>query len=300
MNVQKPPSQNPPQSNYLTEKDVRAMLADMSNRIASFLPKDVQLNTFTEAVIAAFENSKGTGIDLYGATRPSIEKCIDWAARDGLLPDGREAFFNRRWAKDGDQCVYIPMVKGVIKKLIRYSDVVKITPVCVYEGEHFRFIRGDEERIEHEVDTGSRGAFKGCYVIFTLKDGSKMREYLNVDDINKVRDLDRPKEKPGETSQQKNYRENWKPKDVWVTWYDEMAKKTVIKKLEKLVDKKEGYFEYDDDFYNQDKNQPEPETLQPPTTTQSKPKESYRSDNTDPLFNGDMECGAAESEGDMF
>jgi len=83
----------------------------------------------------------------------------------------------------------------------------------VYESDKFTW-KGPTHLPEHEADPFSeRGNVKGGYCIAKLPSGEYMTEVMSVDEINKVRDTSKAS---------KN--------GPWVNWYDEMAKKTILKR----------------------------------------------------------------------
>ena len=257
--------------------NIRSIVKRLSDKTKHFLPKDVMLDTFTEFCVMAFETSK----DLYLCTEESIEKAINFAARDGLYPDGIDASFTWRsggkvQGADGKDIwikvvVYTPMVKGVIKNLIRYSDVATVAPDNVYSNDKISIKKGTNPVVEHEIALTNRGEYIGTYCVFTLKDNSQMIEWMSKEDIETVMNSQRP-QRPSEDWATKNpkwYQEaldkhnNWQPTNIWQTWFGEMAKKTVIRRLAKLVAKREGYFEYYEDDSQPKQQIEQPQTLEP-------------------------------------
>ena len=293
-NLQQPA--NDPIVTRLDKEGLREKLNEMNSKINSFLPNDLSFSTFSEGVIAAFERNP----DLYLCTNDSIDRAIDWMARDGVIPDDREAYLSLRSVninsgkkyKEGDivpkgkkwgdfveaefrnAVVYIQMIDGVIKVLLRYTDVKTIMKSCVYKNDEFSFDKGDNPLITHKVAVSNRGEFIGCYAIFTMKDGSKLREYMPKEEIDKIMQHDKPKEptNPNDQDYEKQLKKfkDWKPKDVWVKWYDRMAQKTIVKFLSKSVDKKKGYVDTEEEQYKEytpQINIEPPKTLQPPLNT---------------------------------
>lgn len=147
-----------------------------------------------------------------------FQKC----AADGLLPDRKEAVITYRWnsKKSINVAVYQPMIAGV-KKLARNSgDVESFTTQLVYEGEPFRIVLGDEERIEHErkIECIDDTKIIGAYAVVTLKGGEKVREFMSIAEIEKARDTNK----------------DW-AKGPWRTWRGEMCRKTVGHRIAKSI-----------------------------------------------------------------
>lgn len=149
------------------------------------------------------------------------------AANDGLLLDGREAalvVFNvntgtrdaPKWEKTAQ---YMPMMQGILKRIRNSGEIKTITAHLVYEKDHYRYIRGDAERIEHEeLYDGDRGKVVRVYAICYLKNGGIEREVMTTEEVEQVRSISRAKDS-----------------GPWVKWWGEMARKTVLRRLAKRL-----------------------------------------------------------------
>lgn len=147
-----------------------------------------------------------------------LQKC----AADGLLPDRKEAVITYRYnsKKNTNVAVYQPMIAGV-KKLARNSgEVASFTAQNVYDGEPFKIVLGDDERIEHErrLECIDDSKIIGAYAVVKLKDGSIIREFMSIGEIEKAR----------------NTNKDW-AKGPWATWRGEMTRKTVGHRIAKSI-----------------------------------------------------------------
>src|SRR6185437_9552217 len=177
-----------------------------------------------------------------------LQKC----AADGLLPDGRQAVIVRRWnSKLGKEAAtYQPMVAGLRILMRNSGEVTALHAQVVYEGEPFRIVLGDDERIEHErvLSCVDDSKIIGAYAVATLKDGEKVREFMTWAQIEKVR----------------NVNKYWQ-KGPWASWPSEMSRKSVVRRLYKSVPQstdKEGErlqraIERDDESHPEDALAPE-------------------------------------------
>lgn len=180
-------------------------------QVKSLLPEHVSFERFERVVRMAVNKNKA----LLGCEPRSLfTACIN-AAADGLLPDGREGAIIPR---KGVAC-WQPMVAGLMKLARNSGDIASISAQVVFEGEKFRFVLGDEERIEHERDlTKTGGRIIAAYAVARLKDGSDpIREVMSWQQIEKVRNVSMAKSGP------------------WNEWPDEMARKSVIRRLSKRL-----------------------------------------------------------------
>lgn len=194
--------------------------------IEAVLPPGVEIERFMRTTLTAVQAKP----DLLFADRKTLMLSCIAAARDGLLPDGREAALNvystkvkvwsERMQRDVEEYIqavqYLPMVRGIVK--IMYECGVRhITARAVYREDHFRFLSGDDERIEHEpTEANDPGPIRAAYAIFTMGNGEIHREVMWARDIDKVRLCA-------------------KTQGVWTKWPDQMAIKSVIKRAAKLL-----------------------------------------------------------------
>ena len=120
----------------------------------------------------------------------------------------------------GRECTLIIGYKGLIELARRSGQIVSISAREVHEKEKFVIKYGLNEVLEHEPNFVDRGKVIGFYAIAQLKDGGHQFEYMTLDDIEKVRESS--KSSKGAMS-------------PWVNYYNEMGKKTVVRRLFKYL-----------------------------------------------------------------
>ncbi len=160
--------------------------------------------------------------ELQKADKQSLVLALTRCAKDGLMPDGREAALVVRSTKVNNQfvkkAVYMPMVDGVIKCACQSGQVSSIFVDVVYEADEFK--RWADERGKHfkhiSNDTEERGEIRLVYAVAKLKNGEFLMEVMSRADVEKIRD----------TVQSAKY-----DSSPWVKWFDRMALKTVIHRL---------------------------------------------------------------------
>jgi len=113
---------------------------------------------------------------------------------------------------------FMPGYRGLIKLARQSGEIKEVYGRAVHKNDDFEVIEGTEGRkIVHRPDYFTdRGKVLGYYAVFTLKDGGYDFEVMSKHDIDKIRGRSRS----GKSNQ-----------SPWGTDYDEMAKKTVIKRL---------------------------------------------------------------------
>lgn len=206
------------QSKQLTVAD---SVRKMEPEFKLALPAHIPAERFTRTAVTAINSNP----DLAGENidRRSLFSAIMKAAQDGLILDGREAAivtFNNK--NGGKTAQYLPMVAGVLKKMRNSGEIANISYGLVYQKEwetgKFKYIKGDVESLIHDpILFEEKGEMIGVYAVVTLKDGSKVREFMDMKQIQKVRNSSRAKDR-----------------GPWVDWFEEMATKSVLKKVAKL------------------------------------------------------------------
>lgn len=210
----------------------RGVVADvqkMEKQFALALPEHVSPDRFVRVVMTAINSNP----DLQRADRESVLSAAMKCAQDGLLPDGREAAL----VTYGNKAQYLPMIAGVLVKVRRSGELKTISAHIVYDKDAFTYTLGDEERIEHQPYLGGpRGKPIAAYAVAKTKDGGIYREVMSLEQINQVRNVSRAKSN-----------------GPWVQWWDEMARKTVLRRLAKRLPMStdlQQVFQRDDDHYD--------------------------------------------------
>ena len=204
-------------SSQLTIPQVKARLEELGSEFARTLPPQISRERFSRVALTAIQQNPS----LLTCSPDSLWNACLRAAEDGLLPDGREGAITIRKTREGGRvAVWMPMVQGLIGKAKRRGSIVNLVAHIVYEGEDFSIVLGDDDRIVHRRDIGKvkRGKEIMVYAIATLRDGTKEREHMTWDQVQYVR---RTSSTPDS--------------GPWVSHTDEMARKTVIRRLAKRL-----------------------------------------------------------------
>jgi len=194
---------------------MRLTVTKLESQFACALPPQIPVQKFIRTTMTAIQMNP----DLLFADRRSVLAACMKAAQDGLLIDGREAALVIFRQRGEPVAQYMPMIGGLLKKLRNSGELATIAAHIAYEEDEFRYELGDEERIVHRPHLGTeRGKPIAAYAIAKTKDGAVYREVMSVAQIEQVRDVSRAK--------------NAGP---WVQWWDEMARKTVLRRLMKRL-----------------------------------------------------------------
>ena len=119
--------------------------------------------------------------------------------------------------RDGRACLDISYL-GLYQLAIDGGEIKHVKAELVYEGDTFEF-NGVDEKPKHSYDPfkdyKDRGKFRGAYCLALLNDGTYKVEFMPAVEIFKIK-------------------ASAKTKKVWDAWFEEMAKKTVIKRAAKM------------------------------------------------------------------
>jgi len=136
-----------------------------------------------------------------------------------LIPFDKRQKVNGRWETVGTEAQLIIGYRGMIDLARRSGQILSISARTVHVNDKFSYAYGLEETLDHvPSESGDRGELTHVYAVARLKDGGVQFEVMSRADVEKVRALS----KAGSSG-------------PWVDHFDEMAKKTVIRRLFKYL-----------------------------------------------------------------
>ena len=235
---------------------------DITNMEAQFkaaLPEHVTVKKFTRVLLTAISSTP----DLQDANKTTLFASCMSLAQQGLMPDGKEAaivtFKSKKTGVVSAQAM--PMVAGILKLIRNSGELASLSPHTVYKNDTFDYwIDENGEHLTHRpLLDGDRGDFTHAYCMAKTKDGAVYIEVMSKSELDKVRNSSRAKD--------------FGP---WKTWYGEMAKKTVIRRLAKRLPMSTDLdmaIKADDDLYESEATQADDTPPPVPTdVTPTKPK----------------------------
>ncbi|HTO43384.1 MAG TPA: recombinase RecT [Burkholderiales bacterium] len=195
----------------------------MQQALQSFLPPDMPLDKFTAATIEALKRRP----DLFeDADRNSLYNAIADAARDGLIPDGKQGALVPFNIKQGDRYVkrvqWMLMPEGILAKLAKAG--VTAYAVSVYANDEIVIWYDDKgQHVEHKpILWGERGERVGAYACARTKADTSYVEFMNMEDIERVM----------KASKQQKDGKFFGP---WADWPERMEQKSVLHRICKRV-----------------------------------------------------------------
>jgi recombination protein RecT len=226
----------------------RQAIDKMGDQFKAALPAHITVDRFKRTLMTAVQmNPK-----LLDADRRTLFSAAMRAAQMGLLPDGREGAITYFWSKaaGANQCQFMPMFAGVLKLIRNSGELATIDAQLVHERDKFTYHPGIDTVPVHEPDWfGERGEAIGVYAVAKMKDGSAYVEIMNKKQIGQVRSVSRSKDS-----------------GPWVDWWEEMWRKSVIRRLAKrlpLSTDLDGVLHEDDELFAPEATAAAPETPAP-------------------------------------
>lgn len=199
---------------------LKAMLEKNKNQIAMALPKHLTPDRMIRVALTAFSRTP----QLQECTTISILGCVIQASELGLELTGPlgQAYMVPRWNKNigAKEATFQVGYRGLMDLAYRSGRVSSFAAHCVHERDVFDFQLGTRPFLRHKPTMdGDRGNVIAVYAVLTMKDGAADFEVMSTADVNAHRDRYADK-KAGDFS-------------PWKTAWEEMAKKTVIRRLAK-------------------------------------------------------------------
>lgn len=191
-------------------QDIRSLIASdkFKEQCAAALPKHLTADRFARVALTALTRNP----KLQDCTRESLLRCLMDCSALGIEPDGRRAHL----IPYKDQCTLIIDYKGLIELVRRSGDVAAIRAETVCENDGFDWENGN---ITHRIDwRKSRGEVQAVYAEAKLASGETQTAVMTKDEVEGIRKRSR-----AGTS------------GPWVSDWGEMAKKTALRRLIKLL-----------------------------------------------------------------
>lgn len=218
---------------------LRERLEERSNEIKAALP-GIPPERFIRAVVTAAQINP----DILACSWQSVWLACMRACRDGLLPDGVEGAL----VPYKDKATWIPMYRGLLRKFQESGQYKWINASCVYDGDDFEhWIDEHGEHLRHKPsDTYDDAKIVRVYAIATTKDGGVFITVMPRKEIDKIRKHSRASREDA----------------PWNTFFSEMAKKTALRRLSKMLPTA-PLFEDEDEFIDDEATRPQLAAVNP-------------------------------------
>lgn len=204
------------------ERTIFEVIESGKAQFTAALPKHMTGERFVRiAITCVRQNPK-----LAGCSSSSLLGALMTVAQLGLEPGvlGQCYLIPFKNAKLGTtECQLQIGYKGMIELLRRTGQLSDIYAYPVYENDEFTIEYGLERKLTHKPafnNPKGRGKITGFYSVAILKDGTRAFEYMTDSEVKK---------------HEEKYRKGNYKNDVWDKNFEEMAMKTVTKKMLKWL-----------------------------------------------------------------
>ncbi|MBR6337373.1 MAG: recombinase RecT [Ruminococcus sp.] len=199
----------------------------MQGEIAKALPSVITPERFTRMTLTAVNSNP----ELAKCDKLSFLAAMMSAAQLGLEPNtplGQAYILPFKNNKKGITEVQFQIgYKGLIDLAYRSGEVELVQAQCVYENDTFECEYGIAPKLKHIPADKNRGELIKVYAMFRTKSGGYGFEVMSVEDI-----------KQHAQKYSKAYGSQYSP---WKTSFEEMAKKTVLKRVLKYAPLKSDF-----------------------------------------------------------
>lgn len=194
------------------EPTVYDLLQQMKPQLARALPRHISPDRMLRVTLTALRTTPG----LAQCEAKSLLAAVMTCAQLGLEP--QTPLGQAYLVPYGGKVQLIIGYRGLIELARRSGELQYIVAREVCEGDEFSFEYGLEEKLVHRPALKGRGKAYAYYGVARFKDGSYVTQVMSIEEIERHR--------------QRSKTPNAGP---WVTDYDEMAKKTVIRSMAKYL-----------------------------------------------------------------
>lgn len=206
-------------------KTMQSYIKAMDGEIKKALPSVITPERFTRMVLSAISTTP----KLAACTPKSFLGAMMSAAQLGLEPNTPlgQAYILPYLNKGTLEAQFQLGYKGLIDLAYRSGEVEVIQAHIVYENDQFECNYGLEPTLKHTPADKDRGEPIKVYALFKTKSGGFGFEVMSMDDVKRHAE-----------KYSKAYSTSYSP---WKTSFEEMAKKTVLKRVLKYAPLKSDF-----------------------------------------------------------
>jgi len=197
---------------------IGSLLVENKDKLRLSLPAHLT----PEKLIGTVLTSIARNPELLQCTQTSLLGAIWTAAQLGLNPNGLlgEGYLSpyRNNKKNITECQFILGYRGYIKLAYQSGQVKTFQAECVYTNDQFHYEKGLDPKLIHIPAKPPRGELIAVYVVVQLLNSGFLFDVMWKDEIDLIRLA-----APGKNA------------NAWTKHYDEMAKKTVCRRISKIT-----------------------------------------------------------------
>lgn len=210
---------------------VKTFFESQKSTLAAVLPKHVSPDRMLKIALGALRTTpklmECTVESLMGAVVQCSQLGLEPNTPLGhayLIPFEKKKKQGNQWVTDKVETQIVIGYKGLIDLARRSGQVVSIAAHSVHENDRFEYAYGLDEKLEHKPAMSNRGRVIAFYAVAKLVGGGHAFEVMSAEQVNEIRDA----------SQNFKFARD-KEKTVWGQHYEEMGRKTVLRRLFKYL-----------------------------------------------------------------
>lgn len=218
-----------PQAGSAPPRTIGQMLASekVSQQIKMALPKHMDVDRLTRIALTEVRKTpklaQANPTSLLGAVIQCAQLGLEPGSALGhayLLPFDRREKVRGQWQVVDTDVQLIIGYRGMIDLARRSGQIISLEMRAVHASDHFVVRYGLDAALEHvpDFEAEDRGELVYVYAVAKLKDGGAQFEVMHRSEVDAIR-----------------ARSKSKDSGPWVTDYEAMAKKTVMRRLFKLL-----------------------------------------------------------------
>ncbi len=194
-------------------QSIQDMLEKNKAQLQMALPKHVTAERMIRVVITSLRKVPA----LMKCETASLIACIYQAAQLGLEVDN--GLGHAYLIPFGREATLVIGYRGMVDLARRSGQVSTIKAVAVHAGDHFEWEEGLDPKIIHRPkDDNHKSPITHVYAVCKLRDGSAQFEVMSIGQVQEIQRSSRS----GKSG-------------PWVSHFEEMSKKTVIRRLFKMM-----------------------------------------------------------------
>lgn len=192
---------------------IQNMLEKNKGQLQMALPKHVTAERMIRVVVTSLRRVPA----LMQCHTASLVSCIFQAAQLGLEVDN--GLGHAYLIPFGKECTLIIGYKGMIDLARRSGQVSTIKAVAVHDGDQFEHEEGLDPKLVHKPKANNhKSPITHVYAVCKLRDGTSQFEVMSLEQVKEIQASSRS----GKSG-------------PWIKNFEEMAKKTVIRRLFKMM-----------------------------------------------------------------
>jgi len=230
----KPPTAKTPEQTLVTFMNQPAM----KNQLAAALPRHMTADRMIRIVTTEIRKNPTLAKCDTQSFVGAVVQCSQLGLEPGgalghayLLPfEKRKKDSSGNWFTERTDIQLIIGYRGMIDLARRSGQIISLSARAVREGDEFSYEYGLEEILHHKPGDDDASPITHVYSVAKLKDGGVQFEVMSARQVNQI------------ASQSKSVKKNkdgsidWgSTNSPWATHWEEMAKKTVIRRLFKYL-----------------------------------------------------------------